>query len=221
MELHHIFPKRVLRDAGISTNDANNFGNSAFQTRDTNRGIKDREPVDYMKEVAERQPGALESQWMPSNTELRSVDKYHEFLAERRKLLAEGANEFLQSLGSGVLPAPALWVASAEMDPEDEEAILGDLNNFVAGHGLSKGELGYEILGDGGEWIATLDLAWPNGLEDGLSEKVAVLIDEDNSVRIAANTKDFHRIFTDPEEFKHYVLRSILQISEEIELAAN
>ena len=66
-----------------------------------------------------------------------------------------------------------------------------------------------------------LILSVDSGLEDGLSEKVAVLIDEDNSVRIAANTKDFHRIFTDPEEFKHYVLRTVLQISEEIELAAN
>ena len=221
LELHHIFPKRVLREAGVSTNDVNNAGNLAFQTKGTNQGITDREPEDYMQEVIERQPGALESQWVPDDPELRSVDRYHDFLAQRRKLLAENANEFLRSLGSGILPTPAAWTASAELDPDEEEAILDDLNSFVVAHGLPVGELGYEIVDENGELVATLDLAWPNGLEDGLSEKVTVLIDEDNSVRIAANARGFHQIFTSPEEFKHYVSQNILDIEDEIEVAAD
>ena len=98
---------------------------------------------------------------------------------------------------------------------------MDDLNSFVVAHGLPVGELGYEIVDENGELVATLDLAWPNGLEDGLSEKVTVLIDEDNSVRIAANARGFHQIFTSPEEFKHYVSQNILDIEDEIEVAAD
>ena len=211
LELHHIFPKKVLRDSGVSANDANNFGNLAFQTRQTNRAIRDRRPADYMPEIAEHQPGALESQWVPNDPRLWEVENYQEFLAERRRLLAKAANEFLESLRKGELPS-AVGTISGVLDDDDEEAILDGLNRFVTIEcNLLAGELGYEISDTKtGEIIAVLDLAWPNGLQEGFSEPVAVLIDEENSVRIAANDAGFRRVFTIPEEFRHYVQQEIL-----------
>ena len=49
--------------------------------------------------------------------------------------------------------------------------------------GLPEGELGYEIAHMAtGESLAILDLAWPNGLQEGYSQPVALLIDEDTRV---------------------------------------
>ena len=77
------------------------------------------------------------------------------------------------------------------------------------------------IIGEkNGELIAILDLAWPNGLQDGLSEPVAVLIDEGNSVRKAANNAGFRRLFaetTAPDDFRRYVQYEILGVEEEAE----
>lgn len=216
LELHHIFPKAYLRKNGYSASDANNCGNYAFQTRGTNLGIGARSPSDYMPEVLAHRPGALESQWVPNDPELWKVENYREFLAKRRRLLAEAANEFLASLCDGNLPGAAAGTTAAELDADEEEAVLEELNKFVIALGLSSGELGYElrtaddkaILDANGEAIP-LDLAWPNGFQDGLSEPVALLIDEEPSVRIAANSAGFKQIFTDPEAFRAYVRKMV------------
>ena len=221
LELHHIFPKAYLRKHGFSANDANNFGNLAFQTRDTNLGIGNRPPSDYMPEVAAHQPGALESQWVPTAPDLWKVEKYREFLAERRRLLAEAANEFMESLRAGNLPAAASGTVSGELDEDEEEAILARLNSFVVSHGLPAGELGHEVLdADTRELMTALDLAWPNGLQDGLSEPVAVLIDEADTVRSLANGAGFRLIYTSAEAFMRYVQREILGEEDEAETEA-
>ena len=219
LELHHIFPKSYLGEHGFSTNDANNFGNLAFQTRDTNRGIGNRPPSDYMPEVVAHQPGALESQWVPTAPALWKVEKYREFLAERRRLLAEAANAFMESLRAGNLPAAASGTVSGELDENEEEAILARLNNFVVAHGLPAGELGYGLLDAKGD-LVELDLAWPKGLQDGLSEPVAVLIDEADAVRSVANDAGFRLIFTTEEAFIRYVQREILGEEDEAETEA-
>ena len=47
LEMHHIFPRAYLRCKGVSANDANNIGNIAFQTRETNRAIEAARPRVY------------------------------------------------------------------------------------------------------------------------------------------------------------------------------
>ena len=76
LELHHIFPKDYLRRNGVAANDANNMGNIAFQTRETNRSIGSTAPVEYMPSVSINWPGALESQWIPMDPELWKVENY-------------------------------------------------------------------------------------------------------------------------------------------------
>jgi len=210
LELHHIFPKAYLRNNNISAKDANNCGNWTFQTRNTNRGIRDRNPADYMPEIAALHPGVLESQWVPNDPELWTLGKYGEFLKERRRLLAEAANEFLEALSAGNLPSAVSATVHGELDDDEEEKVIDYINRFVTDHGLPVGELGYEILDPNTGEATVLDLAWPNGLQDGRSEKVAVLINEENSVRIAANKAEFGKVFTDPDEFREYVRKDIL-----------
>ena len=54
-----------------------------------------------------------------------------------------------------------------------------------------------------------LDLAWPDGLQEGLSQPVALLIDEGQETEEAANRAGY-RYFTDAESFRAYVRKEIL-----------
>ena len=223
LEMHHIFPRAYLRRSGVSANDANNIGNIAFQTGETNRAIGSSPPVEYMPEITKRWPGTLESQWVPTDPELWKVENYHRFLETRRHLLAEAANGMMETLRNGWLPptaepivAPDVGVPPEAVEPEgiidsyDETGILIDLNQFVLEKGLAPGVLSYEVVSnDTGELIAVLDMAWPDGLQAGYSPPVAVLIDEESTIRLAAGDAGF-RVFTSPEGFRGYVDREIL-----------
>ena len=70
--------------------------------------------------------------------------------------------------------------------------------------------MGYEVFEEAtGELTAVLDLAWPDGLQAGYSQPVAVLIDEDTTVQLATNNAGF-RVFTSPDGFRRYVDGEIL-----------
>ena len=214
-ELHHIFPKAVLAAHGVSDPEINCYANRVLLVRETNRGFSDTPPVEYMPEVARNYPDALESQWVSNNPELWKVENYQAFLAERKCMLAEAANKFLESLAEGNLPATVSSTAFSASN-SDEEDVLAKLNDFVTANGLEAGELYYQVFdGNTGDLVATLDLAWPNGLKDGLSDPVTVLIGEDDSVGTLANKFGFRRVYTSEEDFKDYVRREILGDEDE------
>jgi predicted HTH transcriptional regulator len=58
----------------------------------------DTPPEIYLAEIEERFPGALTSQFIPSDRELWKVTRYADFLSARRALLARGLNEYLDAL---------------------------------------------------------------------------------------------------------------------------
>ncbi|MFQ5751538.1 MAG: hypothetical protein ACE5HI_06025, partial [bacterium] len=60
-----------------------------------------------------------------------------------------------------------------------------------------------------GEPLAALDLAWPNGLQEGFSQPVALLIDEEKETEELVMRAGF-LYFTDVEAFRTYVKREIL-----------
>ena len=108
-----------------------------------------------------------------------SVDRYHDFLAARRELLAQAANDFLESLIEGAMPETAeISVAERAVDAvpggittEAEEEVLIETNEWVIDKGLPEGEFLYELTDqETGQPIAILDLAWPDGLQSGLSQ---------------------------------------------------
>ena len=221
LEMHHIFPRAYLNRHGISANDVNNLGNIAFQTRETNRTLSDRAPADYMPEVSANWPGALESQWIPMDPELWKVENYQHFLDERRRLLADAANEMLATLRAGVMPpADALPSAMRQqaamdavgpgvVDPDDEAAILASASRLASEHGLPAGEMAYDIIDEDTSELITLDLAWPDGLQVGYSQPIALLIDEGYLVQKAAHDAGF-RVFTTLMSFRRHIERDIL-----------
>ena len=219
LEVHHIFPKAMLYRNGANKKEANALANFTFLTKDTNLLVRDRDPAEYLEEYSLKNPGAIESHWIPTDRDLWKPENYSEFLDARRELLAHAANDFLQGLFAGsvadeqvvtpVLERPPVSV-SDEGEIEDEEEVLRQCNRWVARKGLPEGEMMYELAdAESGEPIAILDLAWPKGLQEGLSQPVALLIDEPAEVEEAVNRAGF-TFFTTIKSFRGYVKREIL-----------
>jgi hypothetical protein len=231
LEVHHIFPRALLYKHGYKRPEVNAVANFCFLTKDTNLQISDRSPEVYFREIQGRHPEALESQWIPADPELWKVENYTGFLEARRRLLAEATNAFMVDLLHGdadlIRPsafarAPALEGAEAVLggvESAEEEAVLLDLNGWVEAQGLPAGRYLHELAdAESGEPIAVLDVAWPGGLQEGLSEPVAVLLNEGPEVLAYASRFGF-RCFTQVDDFKRYLLREVL-IQESIEVAA-
>jgi hypothetical protein len=158
--------------------------------------------------------------------ELWRVENYPAFLEARRELLAKAANEFLNELRSG-LPesvndadrerdalAGVPITASASLDVDDETRVIEKVNRWVEEQGFPRGELAVELIDEGsGEVEATLDLAWPDGLQTGLSQHLALLLNEDSSVEEAAGRHGF-RFFTSADRLQRYVETDVLEASE-------
>jgi len=104
IQSHHIFPQAVLYKNGFDSENhldkkkVNEIANRAFITRDTNFAILDTPPSEYLPEIEKKYPGALERQFIPMEPALWGIEKYDEFLAERRELIADETNKFLQEL---------------------------------------------------------------------------------------------------------------------------
>ena len=222
LQIHHIFPKKVLRKHNYTRPQINAIGNFTFITQEANLKISAKSPSEYLEEVEKRHPGSVESHWIPMDKELWQVENYLEFLAARRELLAKAANDFLESLLNGQLPESIVSIEIEEhdivsvpgsIDTDEEEQLLIDCNDWVVQQGLPEGELGYDLTNEDGQAIAILDLAWPSGLQEGLSQSVALLIDEGKDTEEAANCQGY-RYFTNVDTFRKYVETEVLALSE-------
>lgn len=101
LQFHHIFPKSVLKGS-YSVREADDIANLAFIGGKTNRCISDKSPSVYFPELIERAgAGAFAAQCIPTALEFLEVNRYKDFLAERRKLISKRLNEFLSSAAQG------------------------------------------------------------------------------------------------------------------------
>lgn len=219
LEVHHVFPRAYLKKQGVTDSKSiNALANFCFLTKNTNLRIRDRAPEDYFRDVEELQPGALESQWIPMDENLWRAENYRDFLTERQRLLANAANAFLGSLHTveeGELPATTALSDESVSVPggisdAEEESQIDAINQWVRDQGLPAGKKEYELVDkDTGEVVAILDLAWPDGLQDGLSEPVSVLLGEEQRlIKLAAQYSFL--VFEDPNSFKAYTAETVL-----------
>jgi hypothetical protein len=229
LQVHHLFPKALVHKSGYRKDQVNAIANFCFLTQTTNLEIRDKRPEVYFEEIERRFPGALASQWVPMDRELWRVERFLDFLAARRSLLATAANSFLDGLLTGAMPkaveavvsAPA--VAAAEpiapipggVESEEEERLILDCNEWVVAQGLPAGQYMYELADpETGRPIAVLDLAWPDGLQQGFSAPIALLIDEGPETLLAANRAGF-KYFTLVDEFQEHVEQVILGLGDD------
>jgi hypothetical protein len=225
LEVHHIFPKAQLYKSGYHRADVNALANFCFLTKDTNLKISDRRPEDYFPEIERNHPGALASQWISSNRELWKIENFTHFLAARRELLATETNRRLEDLLHGdtrwlegaaaPVPEQIPAVLVGGITSEDEEEQLISINDWVASLGLPRGVVSFDYTDpDTGRQLAVFDLVWPVGMQEELSQPVAVLINEDSSTLALASAAGF-RCFTTEADFREYVSREIVPMAVE------
>ena len=223
LEVHHIFPKSRLYGADYGRSEVNAVANFCFLTKDTNLAIADRLPESYFEKVEEAHPGALASQWIPMDRALWRIERYPEFLEARKALLAAETNrryaDLLHRDPKWLVPAAAVVAVTDSAPPplggitsEAEETELEALNDWLEARDLPRGHLAFDHADEAtGVQKAVFDLAWPEGLQPGLTGPVAVLLNETVEVLAIASAAGF-RCFTSAEEFRRYVENEILKL---------
>lgn len=120
---HYIFPQSVLYNNKYNSENhldkkkVNEIANRAFITRDTKYELSNKYPHEYLEQIETKYPGALERQFIPKNKSLWNLEKYEDFLIERRKLIADEMNIFLETLKN-------------YSSKEEQETII-DLNEII------------------------------------------------------------------------------------------
>jgi hypothetical protein len=218
LEVHHIFPKAQLYKRDHSRAEVNALANFCFLTKDTNLKISDRLPEDYFPEIEAAHPGALASQWIPMDPVLWKAKNFPAFLEARKKLLAAEVNLRMEELLHGetrwlegpAAPTPVPVTVPGGITSEEEEQELETLNAWMETQGLPAGTISYDFADpDTGQQRAVFDLAWPNGIQEELSQPVALLINEGAEVLSIASQAGY-KCFTKAEDLRTYVRTDIL-----------
>ena len=216
LEVHHIFPKSRLynyKNRSFHRSEVNAIANFCFLTKDTNLIIGDRLPEEYFPEIERNHAGALASQWIPEDSELWKIENFNEFLEERQQLLAMEFNRLLTKLIHGdsrwlkgaATAVESVPVATADSFAGDEEELLRELNNWIEEQGLPSGNIAYDLADSTtGQQKAVIDLAWPLGFQEELTQPVAVILNGVSESVAAASQAGF-RCFLSVDDLKNYV----------------
>ena len=213
LQVHHIFPKAVLYDAGYPRSQVNAVANFCFLTQDTNLAIGKRRPEDYFPEVEKKHPGVLASQWIPDDPALWRIDRYPDFLAARRELLAGAANAFLGALRTGTAPGAnellerqkVVVETIDDQDARNEEvaALIVELTEL----GCAEPAVDCEISDPGtGKALAIAEACWPEGLQPGQGNPVVLELDPGES-DLARLEELGYEVFTSTDSLRGYVRR--------------
>src|SRR5215212_11992387 len=113
-DVHHIFPRGYLKKHGMTRGQYNQIANYAVTQSEINIAIGNKEPQVYFAEVREQCQGGprlygnitdlevlqrnLSTHCIPEGVEEMSADDYPNFLAERRKLMAQKIRRYFEGL---------------------------------------------------------------------------------------------------------------------------
>lgn len=189
LQLHHIFPKNQLRGR-YDRSEVNAIANFCFLTKSTVDHIGKREPADYLSEIAAAHPDALESQWIPTDPALWSIDRYPDFLSARRELLAKASESLMSGLLNGELPDEQLFndnherakVVQTNNSDDPRVAQITALISELTDYGATQPQVDIEISDpDTGVPLAVAEAYWPEGLQTGIGEPIVLELDPDEA----------------------------------------
>ena len=119
---HYVFSRRVLRRAGFDGSAdrkrINELANRAALAQEPDKARVGVPPNEYLPEVEETQPGALQAQSIPMDRDLWDPERYEDFLAARRRLLAQAMNAFI-----------AGWAPDDPVSPPDVRRLMATGEN--------------------------------------------------------------------------------------------
>jgi hypothetical protein len=108
LENDHIFPFSRLKAVGYGKSNhlkyalAQEMTNRAVLTQLANRTKSTEAAADYLAEVQRRMPDALRLQCIPEDAGLWQIERYEDFIRERRHTLAGALNQFLSGITATV-----------------------------------------------------------------------------------------------------------------------
>ncbi|MFW5472285.1 GmrSD restriction endonuclease domain-containing protein [Knoellia sp. CPCC 206450] len=222
LQVHHIFPKAQLYKANYPRGEVNAVANFCFLTQGTNLNITSNPPAAYMPGIRDAHPGALESQWVPMDSELWKIENYAAFLEARRELLAGAANSLLDGLLRG--PAheakfddePSAWSApspagnAVSVDESDADVRTVEVQELIAElrqDGYSEPQTDVEVVDpDTGRVLAVAEAFWQAGLQEGLGQPAVLELDTDNLDESGLQALGY-QVFTTCASLREYVRR--------------
>ena len=183
---HHIFPVSLLySERGGYTPEnhlhkkiVNEIANRAFLTEETNLNLSNSEPAEYLGQIESKYPGALAKQFVPQDPTLWSLDRFEDFLAARRVLIAEAINESMEQLLRELEPPQAetladLLRAGESAVLEFKSSLRWDTRtrqvNTELQKTIAKSVAGFLNFEEGRLLIGVGDDGTPVGIEDDLT----------------------------------------------------
>jgi len=100
---------------------AQEFTNRAILTQIAYRKKSAAPAINYLTEVTEKFPHALKLQCIPDDPELWSLDNYEDFLSQRRSILAEKLNSFLEGITKSKETELPILIEDRIADGESDE----------------------------------------------------------------------------------------------------
>ena len=98
LQFHHVFPKALLRSAHVAQRAIDDVANLAFIGGRTNRKLSDSPPSKYLLALVDKTGEAtFRAQEIPLERDLLDTNRYADFLAQRRVLIANRLNVFLET----------------------------------------------------------------------------------------------------------------------------
>ena len=113
-DIHHIFPRNYLKKAGLTRSKYNQIANYVYMQQEVNIKVGNKSPNIYFGELrgqcngSELKYGAisdatdlksnLEENCIPESIFDMTIDNYHDFLVQRRRLMARKIRDFYYSL---------------------------------------------------------------------------------------------------------------------------
>lgn len=178
-----LFSTQLLRG---TDGKADSIANFCFLTSEEDLKAYGMEPREFLARAEAEHPGVLASQWIPGDPELWRRERYQDFLAARRTLLAEAANTFLEELLDGSVADEATELTPLTVAPETpvdpRAARIRELVDALREEGYSEPELD-TVISDPvrGEVIAEAEAFWPEGLQRGLGKPVVLELDPEQA----------------------------------------
>mgnify|MGYP002622247027 CR=1 FL=1 len=181
--VHDIFPKGQLTKFGYGRSDTNAIANFAFLATTTQASLVGRAPEEYLPDI---DPDVLASQWIPADPALWRIDRYRDFLAARRELLAKAANDFLDRLLEGDLS----WdrpITPVDVEPETREhdartvqiaTVVAELVRMGCAHPAMDVEVPDP---ETGRVLSVAEAFWPDGLQIGQGPPVVLELDPEEA----------------------------------------
>jgi hypothetical protein len=210
LQMHHVFPKALLYEADYERGEVNAIANFCFLTQETNLKVGKRQPQDYLAEAEDRHPGVLASQWIPDDPALWRIDRYRDFLAARRELLAASAQKFLAGLRNGAAQPKPEVIRPVVVVGETDDVRTAQITALVAeltAMGYAEPALDCEVADPAtGRELAVAEAYWPDGLQVGQGRPVVLELDPESADLPRLEELGFE-VFTSVDALRGFVIR--------------